>query len=73
MMRQAASTFIMQAAPSGSDIGLVEFESTATTLSDLVRIDTYKDRETINALLPTSAEGGTSIGSGVLEALEVNK
>lgn len=71
MMRQAASTFILQAAPTDSDIGIVEFSSAASTLSDLTQIDSYSGRQALVKKLPTDANGGTSIGSGILEALKV--
>lgn len=52
-------------------VGMSQFESVANKLHDLVILD----NTTINSLIatiPSVANGGTSIGAGIRQGLEVN-
>nr|XP_039271529.1 calcium-activated chloride channel regulator 3A-1-like [Styela clava] len=71
MMRQAASTFLLQAVPTDSEVGMIDFDSTAEVLSEMTVINDYGDRILLNNLLPTVAEGGTSIGSGIRAGIKL--
>ncbi|XP_075471730.1 calcium-activated chloride channel regulator 1-like [Ascaphus truei] len=72
-MYQAAEVFIMQIVESGSYVGIVKFSSAASIESPLVKIlDTFQ-REKLKLLLPTVAQGGTHICSGIVMGLQVNK
>ncbi|KAK6176714.1 hypothetical protein SNE40_014959 [Patella caerulea] len=70
ILRQAASNFIMNTVETGSSLGIVEFNTEASTLSDLVSIQSREDREILISRLPTTATGKTSIGGGLNKAIE---
>ncbi|XP_046333944.2 calcium-activated chloride channel regulator 1-like [Haliotis rufescens] len=76
ILRQAASNYILTSVESGSWLGIVQFNTDATTLSEMVHIKSQADRELLTNRLPTYAEGKTSIGAGLgkaLTALESSK
>ncbi|ESO99114.1 hypothetical protein LOTGIDRAFT_238844 [Lottia gigantea] len=70
ILRQAATNFIMNSIETGSSLGIVEFNTAATTLSPLVRISSRADRELLINRLPKTATGKTSIGGGLLKAIQ---
>ncbi|XP_069795200.1 calcium-activated chloride channel regulator 1-like isoform X3 [Narcine bancroftii] len=70
-LRQAAEIFLLQIAETGSQVGIVTFNSMATIQTHLRKIDDDKVREELVKLLPTSARGGTSICAGVEAGFEV--
>ncbi|MEE6494589.1 hypothetical protein FKM82_001800 [Ascaphus truei] len=72
-MKQAAEIFLIQIIETGSYVGLVKFESSASPISQLVQITTRANRETLKLLLPTTANGGTNICAGIRSGFEVNK
>ncbi|XP_062510857.1 calcium-activated chloride channel regulator 1-like isoform X2 [Corticium candelabrum] len=71
-LRQAARLFIAGVGD-GTSISLVTFQDSAARRLVLTEIMNSKDRESIMNILPTKDElnGGTSIGAGIKEALEV--
>ncbi|XP_025107234.1 calcium-activated chloride channel regulator 1-like isoform X2 [Pomacea canaliculata] len=70
-MNNAAKTIILTKIKPGTSVGIVEFNTKATVLSELVTITTEADRKTLISRLPTVADGFTSIGAGILLGLEV--
>ncbi|XP_071983468.1 calcium-activated chloride channel regulator 1-like isoform X1 [Engystomops pustulosus] len=70
---QAAEVFIMQIVEDGSFVGLVEFHSSATIISNLVQIFTEEQRKQLSRLLVRKANGGTNICDGIRKGFEVNK
>ncbi|XP_018411412.1 PREDICTED: epithelial chloride channel protein-like [Nanorana parkeri] len=72
-MYQAAEVYIMQIVETGSHVGIVTFSSSASILSDLVKIVDTFSREKLKGFLPTVATGGTNICSGVDKGLEANQ
>lgn len=69
-MNNAAKTIILTKIKPGTSVGIVEFNTKATVLSELT-ITTEADRKTLISRLPTVADGFTSIGAGILLGLEV--
>ncbi|XP_069593608.1 calcium-activated chloride channel regulator 1-like isoform X1 [Ranitomeya imitator] len=69
---QAAEVFIMQIVEQGSFVGLVEFHSAATIISNLVQITSDAKREQLKRLLKRKAGGGTNICDGIRKGFEVN-
>ncbi|XP_039272205.2 calcium-activated chloride channel regulator 1-like [Styela clava] len=70
-MRTAAYNFITVAVPRGSYVGIVEFGTDATTLSELKVMNSSEARETMTSLLPTTTGGQTCIGCGIRKGIEV--
>ncbi|XP_070559130.1 calcium-activated chloride channel regulator 1-like [Ptychodera flava] len=68
---QAASKYIGYTLPLGSWVGIVEFETTATTLANLTKIVDEQAREDLIAKLPRYPFGGTCIGCGLQTGVEV--
>ncbi|XP_045657816.1 calcium-activated chloride channel regulator 1-like [Ursus americanus] len=64
-MNQAAELYLIQIIEKGSLVGMVTFESLATTLNYLTEIIGDNAYEKITANLPQEASGGTSICSGL--------
>uniref|UniRef100_H0VS80 VWFA domain-containing protein n=1 Tax=Cavia porcellus TaxID=10141 RepID=H0VS80_CAVPO len=70
-MNQAAKLFLMQTVENGSWVGMVHFDSTASIKSELIQVRSNTERDTLVKSLPTYANGGTSICSGIAKAFEV--
>lgn len=70
-MNNAVSTMILTTLKPGTDLGIVEFSTSASLLSDLRTVTTEEDRKNLITMLPTSAVGWTSIGAGLQMGLEV--
>ncbi|XP_053549665.1 calcium-activated chloride channel regulator 1-like [Bombina bombina] len=70
---QAAEVFIMQIVESGSHVGIVTFSNSATIKSNLIKITNTLQRQRLKELLPTEANGGTNICSGVQIGFKVNR
>nr|XP_054755671.1 calcium-activated chloride channel regulator 1-like [Lytechinus pictus] len=69
---QAATIFIMDLVPAGSEVGLVSFHSYAESHADLREIrDGDSSREDLVKLLPSSTGGSTCIGCGIIEAIDM--
>ncbi|XP_012577611.1 PREDICTED: calcium-activated chloride channel regulator 4-like [Condylura cristata] len=64
-MNQAAKYFLQEIIEKGSFVGMVRFDSSALVLSELTQITSETERNTLMKLLPTVADGGTSICSGI--------
>ncbi|KAG2461799.1 PACE1 protein, partial [Polypterus senegalus] len=69
-LRQAAELFILQIIETGSQLGIVQFNSAATTLQELTTIKDDATRTALTKRLPNLASGGTSICSGIRKAFE---
>jgi calcium-activated chloride channel regulator 4 len=70
-MNQAAKYFLLQIAENGSWVGMVHFNSTASIESELIQIKGNTERNTLLEELPSVADGGTSICSGIQAAFQV--
>ncbi|XP_010634985.1 calcium-activated chloride channel regulator 4-like [Fukomys damarensis] len=70
-MNQAAKHFLLQTVENGSWVGMVQFDSGANINSELIRIRSNSERDTLVKNLPTQAKGGTSICSGIKTAFQV--
>ncbi|XP_028667228.2 calcium-activated chloride channel regulator 1-like [Erpetoichthys calabaricus] len=70
-LQQASTLFIEKIAKEGSFIGIVTFNNIAYVKKGLTYISGDDVRKTLVNALPTKAEGGTNICSGLLEAFEV--
>ncbi|XP_072918701.1 calcium-activated chloride channel regulator 1-like [Hemitrygon akajei] len=70
-LRQAASIFLMQIIESGSQVGIVTFDSTAIIRTQLTLIEGDNVRKELINFLPTSAGGGTNICSGIRSGFQV--
>ncbi|XP_071792115.1 calcium-activated chloride channel regulator 3A-1-like [Asterias amurensis] len=69
-LRQAAEILITQILRDGEQLGIVTFDNRAVVNSELLVINDA-NRQTLLSLLPTFADGATSIGAGVQVGLEV--
>ncbi|XP_021014284.1 calcium-activated chloride channel regulator 4A isoform X2 [Mus caroli] len=70
-MNQAAKYFLSQIIENRSWVGMVHFSSTATIMHELIQINSDIERNQLLQTLPTSANGGTSICSGIKAAFQV--
>nr|XP_009859799.2 calcium-activated chloride channel regulator 4-like isoform X1 [Ciona intestinalis] len=70
-MMQAATDFIMTYVPLSAEVGIVEFESEASTLSWLVMINGIAERNYLKDRLPKPPSGGTCIGCGIEQGIKV--
>ncbi|MBN3289814.1 CLCA1 regulator, partial [Polypterus senegalus] len=70
-LQQASTLFIQKIAKEGSFIGIVTFNNIAFVNKGLTYISGEDVRKTLVNALPTRAEGGTNICSGLQEAFEV--
>uniref|UniRef100_A0A2K6U4C3 Chloride channel accessory 4 n=1 Tax=Saimiri boliviensis boliviensis TaxID=39432 RepID=A0A2K6U4C3_SAIBB len=70
-MNQAAKQFLLQTVENGSWVGMVHFDSTATIINKLIQVISSNERNTLLEKLPTYAQGGTSICSGIKSAFQV--
>ncbi|XP_033120336.1 calcium-activated chloride channel regulator 1-like [Anneissia japonica] len=68
---QASRHYLLYTIDKGSYVGIVEFSSSASVLSELVLIFNEVSRNRLVAKLPMSANGGTAIEYGVLLAIDV--
>uniref|UniRef100_A0A8C6G9U7 Chloride channel accessory 4A n=1 Tax=Mus spicilegus TaxID=10103 RepID=A0A8C6G9U7_MUSSI len=72
-MNQAAKYFLSQIIENRSWVGMVHFSSQATIVHELIQINSDIERNQLLQTLPTSANGGTSICSGIKAAFQVFK
>ncbi|XP_066480667.1 calcium-activated chloride channel regulator 1-like [Tiliqua scincoides] len=70
-LRQAAEVFLLQIIETNSWVGIVTFNNNAQTQSNLQQIVGDSVRNSLTTHLPTVADGGTSICSGVHEGFQV--
>nr|XP_028587929.1 calcium-activated chloride channel regulator 4 [Podarcis muralis] len=70
-LKQAAEIFLLQIIEAGSWVGIVTFNDLTQIKSDLQLISNDSVRQTLTALLPTTAGGGTIICGGVRTAFQV--
>ncbi|XP_059841206.1 calcium-activated chloride channel regulator 1-like [Hypanus sabinus] len=70
-LRQAAEIFLLQVIEKGSQVGIVTFNSGASIKAYLKKIVNPDVRKDLVRLLPTLAEGGTSICAGVRSGFQV--
>jgi hypothetical protein len=72
-MQQAANIFIQNTVTDGSCIGIVYFSSKASTKLAIQRINDQTDRNSVSQYIPSvgSTGGGTCIGNGMEEAMNV--
>ncbi|XP_031232045.1 calcium-activated chloride channel regulator 4A isoform X2 [Mastomys coucha] len=70
-MNQAAKYFLKQIIENRSWVGMVHFHSQATIKSELIQINSDIERDKLLQTLPTNANGGTSICSGIKAAFQV--
>nr|XP_006811740.1 PREDICTED: calcium-activated chloride channel regulator 1-like [Saccoglossus kowalevskii] len=61
--------FILNVIDDDSFVGIIQFSSDATVLSEMKKID-YASRPQIAASVPYSANGGTNFGAGIRAALQ---
>eukprot|EP00058_Branchiostoma_floridae_P006234 XP_002591722.1 hypothetical protein BRAFLDRAFT_80817 [Branchiostoma floridae] len=71
LLHQTVYKLVREGIPDGSHVGMVKFHQWATRLLDLTEIATEEDRQEIADAVPNEASGGTCIGCGLTEALEV--
>ncbi|KAJ1171803.1 hypothetical protein NDU88_003661 [Pleurodeles waltl] len=70
-MRQAAELFLLQIIEIDSHIGIVVFSSGAIMKAPLTVIKNAESRQQLIAQLPSTADGGTNICSGIRTGFEV--
>ncbi|CAD7683099.1 unnamed protein product [Nyctereutes procyonoides] len=72
-LNQAGKLFLLQIVEQGSWVGMVTFDSVAQVQSELIQINSGRERDALTKSLPTVATGGTSICSGLRSAFAVIK
>ncbi|XP_071965175.1 calcium-activated chloride channel regulator 1-like [Antedon mediterranea] len=70
-LRQGMDQYISSIVPTGSYVGIVTFSNTAVRKANLALLDDQSSREDLILKLPSRTGGSTSIGSGVLEGIQV--
>ncbi|XP_072199415.1 calcium-activated chloride channel regulator 4 [Excalfactoria chinensis] len=70
-LRTAADVFLRQIIETGSKVGIVTFQSTASVKSPLVQITSDATRQRLAQYLPTTAGGGTEICAGIEKGLQI--
>jgi hypothetical protein len=63
--------FLMSLEYGEAEVGMVKFSSSATELVPIIPLNSDANRDRLISAIPTYANGGTSIGSGLEKALEV--
>ncbi|XP_078697506.1 calcium-activated chloride channel regulator 4-like [Branchiostoma floridae x Branchiostoma belcheri] len=71
LLYQTVYKLVREGIPDGSHVGMVRFRENAVRLQELTEIVTEEDREELAEIVPNLASGGTCIGCGLVEALEV--
>ncbi|KAM4640776.1 calcium-activated chloride channel regulator 1-like [Discoglossus pictus] len=71
-LRQASGQFVTSVVGKGSHVGIVQFSSSASIISNLLQINNEDNRIRLQQLLPRKADGGTNICSGIKAGLQVN-
>ncbi|XP_064629618.1 calcium-activated chloride channel regulator 4A-like isoform X2 [Lineus longissimus] len=71
MMQQAADNYILNIIRNGSYVGIVSFESSASTRLNMTRIQSIKDRKDVAHYIPKTTGGKTGIGTGMRHAINV--
>lgn len=64
--------YITDSVQNGFSVGIVAFTDYARTLADIQMITGQEVRSALLAAVPSSADGGTSIGAGLLECQQVS-
>ncbi|KAK3102559.1 hypothetical protein FSP39_012186 [Pinctada imbricata] len=67
----ACTDYIQTRVREGTVIGIVTFNSKAQVIYPMTMVKNKGDRDDLVKVLPTSAIGGTSIGAGMLKAIEL--
>ncbi|KAI0231358.1 hypothetical protein LSAT2_018261 [Lamellibrachia satsuma] len=70
-LRQAAADFLLKVVPTGYSIGIVTFSTGASTVAYLTTITDENVKRTLVAKLPSTVDGSTAIGTGLLEGVQV--
>ncbi|CAL4114423.1 unnamed protein product, partial [Meganyctiphanes norvegica] len=70
-LQRTAQRWILHEVSQGSLVGIVKFNSDASLVADLREITDLDSRTQLANLIDTSSGGGTCIGEGLKEALEV--
>lgn len=66
-----SQNFLLTGLVDGMSVGIVSFSESGKVLSSLVEIDSDETRRTLASKIPTVARGGTCIGCGLEEALQI--
>ncbi|EDV24161.1 uncharacterized protein TRIADDRAFT_57368 [Trichoplax adhaerens] len=72
-MRLATTNFILNSAVEGEFLGIVSFNSRTTIMSSLTKIVDQNVKNNLIAQIPSAAVGLTSVGGGLLSALNMLK
>ncbi|XP_078612819.1 calcium-activated chloride channel regulator 1-like [Branchiostoma floridae x Branchiostoma japonicum] len=67
---QVATRFIRSTVYFGSSVGLVTFARAESLVHPVIRVDSQADRDSLVAAVPTTTNGGTCIGCGLLKGVE---
>ncbi|XP_064595933.1 calcium-activated chloride channel regulator 1-like [Liolophura sinensis] len=68
-LAQSVAIYIQHVPVDGDLVGMVWFNSTATIMSNLIEVKS-STRDQLLKLIPKKADGGTSIGDGLLKGIE---
>ena len=71
-MRTNVAIFLRSLPYNEAEIGMLEFSSSATELVPVIPLDSDDNLKALLENIPTVASGGTCIGCGIEEAIEVN-
>ncbi|XP_053404710.1 calcium-activated chloride channel regulator 4A-like [Mercenaria mercenaria] len=71
ILRQTGEYVIHEVIRQGSWLGIVTFNSLASTVKQITQINSKSDRDELIAALPSSADDATCIGCGMEEAIRI--
>nr|XP_002731901.1 PREDICTED: calcium-activated chloride channel regulator 4-like [Saccoglossus kowalevskii] len=70
ILNSLATKFIKYTVPDGHFVGIVEFESHATIVSNLIELTSNTTRDNLSSLVPSYTRGGTCIGCGLQSGIQ---
>jgi len=71
-MNAAVRRFLLYTLPTGAEVGMVEYSSTAQEIISMTPVTDFATRAWLADQVPLKHNGGTAIGRGLLAAKDVS-
>ena len=68
---RVAADYLRSVVPQGYYVGIVVFDYLGKTVANLTKLNSETEREELVSTLPRNPDGGTGIGSGLLQGVKV--